>query len=344
MRYKYGSDRWLFCVCVWLACINTASAAESVQTKIAGKEVFVWEPPASSDTEKDTVKYPVVFFSHGMGGCATQSVFLTEAIAERGYWVFAPNHKDAKCVNGKATGAPEQSFRDPGKWTDQTYAARAEDIRSLLGAIKKSEEYGKKVDASRVGLVGHSLGGYTVLGLAGAWPRWTMPDVKAVLALSPYSRPYDLKKTLGNIHVPVMYQGGSFDLAITPFIKRPGGSYDQTPAPKYFAEFSQAGHFAWTNRNGDRHPEIIRYALAFLDTYMKSETKESREVLTTKGPTLDTLRYDVSLPGSDETQQETEVEDESEKRRERFRKRAEEHRKRVMEKPPIQPKRTLISP
>jgi len=329
---------WSLLAWMGVASGSLAHAAEQQQMKLAGKEVFFWAPPEAAGDEKQ----PVIFFSHGLGGCATQSVFLTEALADHGYWVFAPNHKDAKCVNGKATGAPEQSFRDPGKWTDQTYAGRAEDIRSLLGALKKHEEYSKKIDVTRIGLVGHSLGGYTVLGLAGAWPRWTMPDVKAVLALSPYSRPYDLHKTLGKLQAPVMYQGGSFDLAITPFIKRPGGSYDQTPAPKYFLEFGGAGHFAWTNRSNDRHPEIIRYALAFLDTYMKSETKESRTILTTKGPTLDTLRYDVSLPQSDETAQETEQQDETEQRRERFRKQAAEHKKRIIPKPAAQPKSTLI--
>lgn len=268
-----------------------ASADEGQHTQVAGREVYVWAPP-----QADEGKHPIILFSHGMGGCATQSLFLTQALAEHGYWVFAPNHKDAKCINGKATGAPEQSFRDAGKWNDQTYAPRAEDLKAIIASLHKDPNYYNKIDFSSLGLVGHSLGGYTVLGLAGAWPRWTMPEVKAVLALSPYSRPFDLHHTLSNIKAPVMYQGGSFDLAITPFIKRPGGSYDQTPGPKYFVEIDRAGHFAWTNRNEDKHAVITHYALAFLDSYVKGEVEKNKAALKGKEDEINTL-YTESAQG-----------------------------------------------
>src|SRR4029078_10886352 len=42
-------------------------------------------------------RYPLIVFSHGWGGCATQSVFLTEQLARAGYVVAAPNHQDAGC-------------------------------------------------------------------------------------------------------------------------------------------------------------------------------------------------------------------------------------------------------
>ena len=45
-------------------------------------------------------------------------------------------------------------------------------------------------------LVGHSLGGYTVLGVGGGWAHWKDPRVKAILALSPYAAPFINKETL----------------------------------------------------------------------------------------------------------------------------------------------------
>jgi hypothetical protein len=45
------------------------------------------------------------------------------------------------------------------------------------------------VDLGRLGYIGHSLGGDTVVGLAGGWSSWKTPGVKAVLALSPYTEP-----------------------------------------------------------------------------------------------------------------------------------------------------------
>ena len=86
-----------------------ALAAQQTVT-LAGREVVVWAPPASRGGRQ-----AVLIFSHGFGGCAKQSTFLTEALAAHGYWVFAPNHKDARCGRGRAEGwgRPQEPFGDP---------------------------------------------------------------------------------------------------------------------------------------------------------------------------------------------------------------------------------------
>jgi len=38
---------------------------------------------------------PLVLFSHGLGGCALQTIFFTEELARHGYVVAAPDHADA---------------------------------------------------------------------------------------------------------------------------------------------------------------------------------------------------------------------------------------------------------
>src|SRR6185369_13906011 len=103
-------------------------------------------------------------------------------------------------------------------WSDATYKDRADDIRSLLSALKADPGWSKSIDWSKVSLAGHSLGGYTVLGLGGAWLKWKLPEVKAILALSPYCSPFVEKGNLGAITVPVMYQGGTRDFGITPTV------------------------------------------------------------------------------------------------------------------------------
>jgi hypothetical protein len=52
-------------------------------------------------------------------------------------------------------------------------------------------------------------------------------------------------------------------------VKRAGGCYDQTASPAYFVEFRGAGHFAWTNAQTEHDAIILRYALAFLDKYVR---------------------------------------------------------------------------
>lgn len=235
---------------------------------IAGLHVSVWRP-----AHAHTGRAPLVIFSHGFHGMSTQSTFLMKALADHGYLVIAPDHRDAWRLP-PAPGfswRPEAAFVKPEAWSDATYKDRAGDITSLLHAMKRDPAWSGVIDWSKIALAGHSLGGYTVLGLAGGWPKWKLPQVKAVLALSPFCTPFILKKSLGSLHVPVMYQGGTLDLGITPFVKSQGGAYDQTSAPAYFVEFDRAGHFAWTDLNPTYQSSIIYYSIAFLNKYLKRD-------------------------------------------------------------------------
>lgn len=235
-----------------------------VQTiKVAGLKVAVWRPAET------TGRVPMVVFSHGHHGLSTQSTFLTGLLAENGYLVFAPTHKDA--ISNPSNFLPEAAFSEPDRWDEGTYRDRADDIRKLVDALHKEQPWAERIDWSRFGLAGYSLGGYTVLGLAGAWPSWKLPQVKAVLALSPYSNPFIKRHSLAALGMPVMYQGGTLDVAITPFLKRRGGAYDLTSSPAYFVEFEKAGHFAWTDFVVDNQVNIAYYGLAFLNKHLKGQ-------------------------------------------------------------------------
>jgi len=270
---------------VWLLTVARAQAAEETVT-LAGLIVTVWSEDLGANVRK-----PVIIFSHGFHGCATQSRFLMEAFASAGYIVFAPNHHDATCGGGESTWLtrPELPFGKPTQWTDTAYRDRAEDIRHLIDAIRSDAQFRNRADTARIGLAGHSLGGYTVLGLAGAWPSWKLPGVKAVLALSPYSQPFLSHGTLANLSAPVMYQGGTRDFGITPSLDRSKGSYDLSPQPKYFVEFHRAGHMAWTNLPSSVHQDISAYAVAFMNHYVKGE--EADPILTRALPDVVQFRY-----------------------------------------------------
>ena len=252
---------------LWTCMLAATTVAASEQSiSLSGLKVTVWSASADSSGRQ-----PVIIFSHGYHGCATQSRFLMEAFASAGYLVFAPNHRDAFCDGGEGRliDSPSIPFRQPQAWSDQTYKDRADDIRRVIAAVTVDDRFRNRVDLSRLGLAGHSLGGYTVLGLAGAWPSWKLPGVKAVLAFSPYSQPYILHRTLAGLAVPVMFQGGTSDSGITPTIDRAGGGFDQSPAPKYLVEFEGATHFAWTNIGVSAREQIVTYSLAFMNRYVK---------------------------------------------------------------------------
>jgi predicted dienelactone hydrolase len=236
----------------------------------------------------------VLIFSHGFGGCATGVRYLMKALAKHGYWVFAPQHKDGSCTRRMA-GRPEEPFRDAVHWSDHTYSERRDDILALEGALKVDRRFAAKLDFSQLGYLGHSLGGYTVLGLAGAWPSWmSAPKPRAVLAMSPYVEPFLSHGTFGTVDVPVMLQGGTVDFGITPSLTRAGGAYDALKAPKYLAVFTGARHLSWGNvGSADLHTAIITGAIAFLDHYVKGRAASS--ALTTVGPGVSSLQFDSEL-------------------------------------------------
>lgn len=261
-----------------------ADEPQVVFNRSADLDLAVWKPHGAAPK----AGYPLIVFSHGFGGCSTQSRFLMEALAQAGYLVVAPNHKDARCgvAERQDNGAPadgiarrglmahpEVPFRNDKAWTDATHKDRHDDIEQVLDLLLDSKSFdGIPVDASRVGMAGHSLGGYTALGMAGAWPSWKDKRIKAVAALSPYSSPYVDNGDLEHMNVPVMYQGGTLDFGVTPTVRRQNGAYEHSSTPKYYIEFEGAGHFAWTNINKKYQELIDIYTVAFFDRYVKGKT------------------------------------------------------------------------
>src|SRR4051812_18137816 len=106
--------------CAWLCAPVSASFAATEQSlEIQGLLVAAWLPPAPP-AEGDS--WPVIIFSHGFRGCNTQSSFLTSALADAGYAVFAPNHNDADCQRFRPYFVrPDDMFRNVDKWSDLTY-------------------------------------------------------------------------------------------------------------------------------------------------------------------------------------------------------------------------------
>jgi predicted dienelactone hydrolase len=246
-------------------------------------------------------RYPLVVFSHGYEACSTQSLFLTEALARAGYLVVAPDHKDALCKvdqprEGRMARA-EEPFREPGQWDQNTYVDRRNDIRNVISEILLDEQLSAHIDPTRIGAAGHSLGGYTVAGMAGAWSSWKDPRIRAVLLLSPYVAPFLEHGTLGQIKVPVMYQGGTRDFGITPSVQRRGnGAYDSTSSPKFFLNIRAIGHMGWTNlicrqygsaqaceTESPAAKTITDYGIAFFNQFLKGM---KQELLTRGSPQL----------------------------------------------------------
>ena len=96
-----------------------------------------------------------------------------------------------------------------------------------------------------------------------------------MVALSPWCLPFLVADgSLGRVSAPVEYQGGTDDFAITPTVSMPGGCYDATRAPATFVEFQGAGHLAWTDLVPIDHADMIFYARAFFDAWLRGKSPE----------------------------------------------------------------------
>ena len=99
-------------------------------------------------------RFPLVVVSHGYDNDAIALSWLTENLASKGYVAAAIRHADPPITD--RSGFPEVLLRRP---LDIAVVARA--LPAALGDVPA-------VDASRVALVGYSMGGYGVLTAAGA--------------------------------------------------------------------------------------------------------------------------------------------------------------------------------
>ena len=242
-------------------CTARQAAGYRVLTMENGRKVAVWYPAAASEqpmaysrstggfmgsVAKDAPpsacpRVPFVLFSHGLGGCALQTLFLTEELARHGYVVAAPDHKDAVCAIGSdehnfGNMRTDQSFLEPDRWSERSHRDRLLDLRAVIDLVANDQQLGPAADVQRIGLIGHSLGGYTAIGMAGGWPSWKHADVKAVLALSPYVLPFITQGTLARLDVPVMYQGAQFDWGITTSLEGAQGAYASDGGAEVFRQ------------------------------------------------------------------------------------------------------------
>lgn len=260
----------------WIGTALSAAADDAAEfdARLGGVHVHVWMPPGQG-------RAPVLVFSHGFGGCAQQSAWLTEGLAAAGYLVVAPEHRDALC-DAQPGGHLEVAapFTAPERWTPKSYDDRRDDVWRVLTALREGSGWRARADLGRIGLIGHSLGGYTVLGVAGAWPDWRiagLDGLKAVVALSPYCQPFLSHGDLGAIGVPVLYEGGTIDMIGTPHLTREGGCYDSTGSPAELVVFRGAGHLSWTGlmHRGRLRAAILDRTRAFLDAYILGQGAET---------------------------------------------------------------------
>lgn len=99
-------------------------------------------------------KLPLLIVSHGTGGNRFSLTWLIEKMVKKGYMVISLGHYGNTTFN--------KIPREFVKWWE-----RAIDVRFVLDKILEDKEWNKLIDQEKIGGIGHSLGGYTNIALAG---------------------------------------------------------------------------------------------------------------------------------------------------------------------------------
>jgi predicted dienelactone hydrolase len=110
-------------------------------------------------------RHPVVIFSPGLGVPRGLSTLLVEELAARGYVVVALDHThDALAVQFPRGRVETGTLRQDRPMLRRALAVRVADVRFVLDRLRTLQRRGRfagRLDLSRVGMVGHSLGGAT---------------------------------------------------------------------------------------------------------------------------------------------------------------------------------------
>ena len=138
---------------IWYPAVD--SAVEQ-PLQIQGLNIFVLGNVAQkADLAAAPPKFPLILMSHGTGGTALSLAWLGTALAAHGYIVAGVNHPGNNAVEPYTV----EGF--------STWWERARDLSEVIDALLKDSTFGTRIDATRIGATGFSLGGYTMIEIAG---------------------------------------------------------------------------------------------------------------------------------------------------------------------------------
>jgi predicted dienelactone hydrolase len=115
---------------------------------------FLHEPTVRN-AKLPSEKHPLIMISHGTGGGRMTMEWLADILVKQGFIVAAVDHWGNTYDNKIAI-----NFVTP--WQ------RAQDISFVLTQLLNNPEFDKVIDRQHIGAAGFSIGGYTVVALAGA--------------------------------------------------------------------------------------------------------------------------------------------------------------------------------
>ncbi|MEB3309178.1 MAG: alpha/beta hydrolase [Snowella sp.] len=219
-------------------------------------------------------RIPVIVFSHGLASRPEDYRTGLERLASYGFLIAAPQHPGSDSIWAKETLA---GYHKDAFDLDE-FINRPKDISFILDELERrnATEFQNRLDLQKVGIGGHSFGGYTALAIAGAeidfdhlqqdcdrlysglnialllecqalkLPRknYNFRDnrVQAVFAANPVNRGIFGQKGLAKIAIPTLLGSGSYDPATPPALEQASSFTWLTTPQKYWAMVEGQAH------------------------------------------------------------------------------------------------------
>ena len=232
-------------------------------------------------------KLPLIVFSHGFG--ADRSAFspIAKHWAEHGYVVIVPSYWDGSGKSkGKGDPLPAGSLQALMKHSTLKPENRVRDLPFILDAVEHIETavpaLTRRIDTSRVGVAGHSLGAYTAMLVGGVTAdigdqklrSFHDPRVRCILPISGQGTGQQglTPSSWSALAIPMLTITGSLD-------KGAGGQgpewkkepFDLSPpGDKFFVFIDGANHVSFGGTGADAITAVVKATTSsFWDAYLK---------------------------------------------------------------------------
>ncbi len=196
-------------------------------------------------------KFPLIVISHGSGGSHLAYRTLAAHLARNGYVVICPEHPGNNRNDNSLAG------------TERNLTERPRHLQLATDFMLHDSVFAEHLLSDRVGVIGHSMGGYTALTIAGGHPSAfaheaesgestlleTVTDsrIKAMVLLAPASAWFIAAGALRNVHIPILMMTAERDEYTPEFhaeiVKK--GLPQSTPVTHRIVP--NAGHFAFVS-------------------------------------------------------------------------------------------------
>ncbi|HWL24150.1 MAG TPA: alpha/beta hydrolase, partial [Ureibacillus sp.] len=174
---------------------------------------------AAQDAPLSNGSFPLVIISHGDGSTPLVYRTIAQFLARNGFIVGVPQHPFNNRENNTLSGTIDNLKNRPNH------------IRTIIDWFLKESSFSPSIKSNNISLIGHSMGGYTALAVAGGVPTSfpsESPDqkpyclsvdhdkrVQSLILLAPATGWFREKGALEDVNIPILMITGEKD-TITP--------------------------------------------------------------------------------------------------------------------------------